>query len=77
MGMRTTTLPRKILHDSPQTPMLSRVKRENITDIPKFELDSDPLDPVDQKPAQYIPMPAQNIHPSFQAPQQQIRPAQI
>ena len=26
MGMRNTTLPRKILHDSPQTPMLSRVK---------------------------------------------------
>ena len=77
MGMRTTTFPRKILHDSPQTPMLSRVKRENITDIPKFELDSDPLDPVDQKPVQHIPMPAQNIHPSFQAPQQQIRPAQI
>ena len=50
MGMRSTTLPRKILHDSPQTPMLSRVKRENISDIPKFELDSDPLDPVDQKP---------------------------
>ena len=67
MGIRTTTFPRKILHDSPQTSMLSGVKRENITDIPKFELDSDPLDPVDQKPAQHIPRPAQNIHPSFQA----------
>ena len=77
MGMRTTTFPRKILHDSPQTSMLSGVKRENIIDIPKFELDSDPLDPVDQKPAQHIPKPAQNIHPSFQAPQQQRRPAQI
>ena len=77
MGMRSTTLPRKILHDSPQTPMLSRVKKENISDIPKFELDSDPLDPVDQKPVQHIPMPAQNIHPNFQVPQQQIRPAQI
>ena len=77
MGIRKTTLPRKILQDSPQTPMLSRVKRENITDIPKFELDSDPLDPVDQKPSQHIPMPTQNMHPSFQAPQQQIRPAKI
>ena len=77
VGNRNTTLPRKILLDSPQTPMLSKVKRENIADIPKFELDSDPLDPVDQKPAQHIPMPAQNIHPSFQAPQKQIRPAQI
>ena len=35
MGMRTTTFPRKILHDSPQTSMLSRVKKENISDIPK------------------------------------------
>ena len=32
---------------------------------------------MDQKPVQHIPVPARNIHPSFQAPQQQIRPAQI
>ena len=30
-----TTLPRKILHDSPQPPMLSKVKRENIPQTPQ------------------------------------------
>ena len=75
-GMATPLKPRKMFQTPQFTPpTLSRVKRELLPEIPKFQLDPDPQDPEDLKPN--IPIPTQQIHPSFQAPQQQIRPAQI
>ena len=65
-GMRTPLLPRKILYESPQTPVLSKVKRENLPDISKFDLDSNPLDPVDQKPS--IPMTTLTCSPKLPGP---------